>query len=450
MPDTARHLEDLLVDPHETLDFEIKCWLDLNAPEHQAKLAKAIIALANHGGGYIVIGFDERPGLSAQPSAGRPTSLANYTHDRINGIVERYLDPPVHCEVHHVAAPDGIDYPLIVVPGGHRAPIMAKRDGPNGGEPKQRAIYIRRAGPKSEEPKSAQEMNELFDRCFSNRRDDVGNLIRTILSGAMPSTGAEIEATPPSISTWVGESCTRWGALVESLPADDPRKFPRGHCMFAYELRGPLRSISAGQLLEILRFKAPRHTGWPPFWVPNKPELEPYPQDGAIECWLGRDGQARDAAHSDFWRVTPDGYAFLTRGFQEDGPEAQQRGFEPGTVIDITVPVWRVGEVLLHAQALAASLGEGDIEVVFRSCYMGLQGRDFASISGTRFIMPGQRVCRQHSIVLNATISASAIKDGLPEIVHATLAPMYELFNFYQLPMTLVQEEITKMKSGRF
>jgi hypothetical protein len=179
--DTARRFADLLADPHETLDFEIKGWLDVGASEHQAKLAKGIIAMANHGGGYILIGFDEIPGLPAQPAAGRPASLAAYNRDRINGIVEKYLDPLVHCQVHHVEAPDGMDYPLIVVPGGHRAPVMAKRDGPSGGEVRQRAIYIRRAGPKSEEPRTAQEMSELFDRCFSNRRDEVGDLIRSIL-----------------------------------------------------------------------------------------------------------------------------------------------------------------------------------------------------------------------------------------------------------------------------
>jgi predicted HTH transcriptional regulator len=63
--DTARRLADLLVDPHETLDFEIKGWLDVSTPEHQAKLAKGIIAMANRGGGYILIGFDEVAGLPA-------------------------------------------------------------------------------------------------------------------------------------------------------------------------------------------------------------------------------------------------------------------------------------------------------------------------------------------------------------------------------------------------
>jgi hypothetical protein len=215
--DTARRLSDLLIDPHETLDFEIKGWLDLGTPDHQAKLAKAIIALANHGGGYILIGYEELAGLPAQPATGRPPTLSQYNRDRINGIVEKYLDPITHCEVHHVRAPDGADYPLVVVRGGHRAPIMAKRNGPDGGELRQRAMYIRRAGPKSEEPRSAQEMNDLFDRCFANRRDEVGNLIRSILAGAVPVSivGLEPAAHPPRLNTWVAESCTRWADLVD-------------------------------------------------------------------------------------------------------------------------------------------------------------------------------------------------------------------------------------------
>lgn len=342
--DTARRLSDLLIDPRETLDFEIKGWLDLSTPDHQAKLAKAVIALANHGGGYVLIGYEELAGLPAQPATGRPPTLNQYNRDRINGIVEKYLDPITHCELHHVRAPDGADYPLVAVPGGHRAPIMARRNGPDGGELRQRAIYIRRAGPKSEGPRSAQEMNDLFDRCFGNRRDEVGNLIRSILAGSVPPSTAGLEgASPPRLNTWMAESCTRWATLVDPLPADDPRKLPRGHLMVAYELRGPLRRTSSAQLLTTLRTRTPRHTGWPPFWVPTRPAIEPYLQDGAIECWLGRDNDARwkDAAHSDFWRVAAEGLAFLMRGYQEDGPDFEGRGFSPETILDITVPVWR-------------------------------------------------------------------------------------------------------------
>ena len=37
----------------EELGVEHKGWIDLTSKEHKATLAKAAIALANHGGGFI-------------------------------------------------------------------------------------------------------------------------------------------------------------------------------------------------------------------------------------------------------------------------------------------------------------------------------------------------------------------------------------------------------------
>ena len=52
-------LSDLLVEPREHLHVEIKEWLDLSDRAHRANLAKEIIAIANHGGGFILLGFRE-------------------------------------------------------------------------------------------------------------------------------------------------------------------------------------------------------------------------------------------------------------------------------------------------------------------------------------------------------------------------------------------------------
>ena len=99
---------------------------------------------------------------------------------------------------------------------------------------------------------------------------------------------------------------------------------------------------------------------------------------------------------------------------------------------------------------LASNLGEGDIEVTFRVRYTGLEGRSLVSVSGDRFMFPSRDICRQHAIVLDTTVDASTIQDRLPEIVHSLLVPLYKVFNFFALPMALVQEELAKMKLGRF
>jgi hypothetical protein len=98
-------LEELLSEPREALDVELKEWLSLKDGDHKALVARAIIALANHGGGRLVIGFEEREDGSFRPASPRPTSLEAWSQDAIQSVVARYLDPAIQCRVEHLAAP---------------------------------------------------------------------------------------------------------------------------------------------------------------------------------------------------------------------------------------------------------------------------------------------------------------------------------------------------------
>jgi hypothetical protein len=102
--DTPRLLE-LLRNPAEDLSFEIKEWLDLGNNAHKAKLAQAIIALANHGGGLLLLGYAQQPDGTFIPAEPRPANLSGYIADIVNDISRSYLNPPVHCQVRHVAHP---------------------------------------------------------------------------------------------------------------------------------------------------------------------------------------------------------------------------------------------------------------------------------------------------------------------------------------------------------
>jgi predicted HTH transcriptional regulator len=56
---TIDDLKLLLEYPSEKLSIEYKSWLDLTDNAAKANLAKAAIALANEGGGIIVLGMRE-------------------------------------------------------------------------------------------------------------------------------------------------------------------------------------------------------------------------------------------------------------------------------------------------------------------------------------------------------------------------------------------------------
>ena len=67
-------LQPLVETPREDLGAEYKAWLDLSQNDGRATLAKAIIAIANHGGGFVVLGFDEEG--ENLVSAARPSRIS--------------------------------------------------------------------------------------------------------------------------------------------------------------------------------------------------------------------------------------------------------------------------------------------------------------------------------------------------------------------------------------
>src|SRR4051794_23544737 len=90
-------IDSLVNETHEAMDVEVKEWLDLTENDHRAALAKGIIALANHGGGYAVIGFEELPDGTFTPAQRRPSDLAGWSQDAIQAIVAKYIDPGIQC-----------------------------------------------------------------------------------------------------------------------------------------------------------------------------------------------------------------------------------------------------------------------------------------------------------------------------------------------------------------
>lgn len=451
---TRERLSDLLVDPREDLDFEVKNWLDLqNSNEDKATFAKAVLALANHGGGFVALGLLETNSGIVE-AVERPATLDRYSQDLINGIVQNYCDPPFHCAVHIVGRPDETLFPIVVVPGGHRIPVRARRAGPHGNIVQNNAIYIRKPGPRSETPQSAQDWDDLLAKCLRNRRDEMFDQIRDLITGAVPQIEHPTESA--RIEDWIRVSFERWNTLTQKLPKHIGPCFPHGYYNFAYEIIGERRQISPSQLPDVLRASVVRHTGWPPFWYPTRKGITPYPIDDTVECWLGGDTQTpaenSDAAHSDFWRIHPEGMAFLLRGLEEDGMEVQhprRSPILPGTVFDITLPVWRIGETLLQAQRLAENLFEGPTTIRFIATYKGLSGRELTSIDHRRHHFKGH-IARQNSITLNTHVDAQAIDTNLPEIVHPLLSPLYALFDFFDLSIQLVTEELSRMRGGNF
>jgi len=432
--------------PSENLTVEYKSWLDLsNGNVGKAILAKAAIALANEGGGIIVLGMREGGTDGALASQARPEAIPRYNQDDINAAIYRFCDPQFHSELIFAVHPETThEHAFVVVPGGHHVPVMSVRGCEDNTIHSQRC-YIRKPGPRSEEPHTTEEWRNLLERCVRARREDMLDAIRMIVMGHHPIP-ATVETATEALTLFMEQAKARWLHLAADLPADSPARMPHGHYEVGFSFSDVPVAANLNQLRERLSESSrTRYTGWGPFVSLTRPEFTPRPVDGNIEAWLGVPGVERlniDAAHCDFWRANPSGLFFLMRGYEEDG--IQDR-FPPATICDITMPIWRIGEIMLYAARMARQYSEDNIEINFIVRYSGLAGRRLDSVErGRHFSL--HYTCADNEAELRTTARTNEIEDNLVEVLHSLLSPLYERFSFFPLSQQIVQTEMARMR----
>jgi len=252
---------------------------------------------------------------------------------------------------------------------------------------------------------------------------------------------------------FVREAFVRWRELTAKLPNDSPARFPNGWYRFDYELKGELREPSPRELLAALERVELTNTGWPLFVTLETKELSAYENDGDIECWVRpipnrTERSLDDAAHCDFWRVSPAGRALIMRGFQEDTQET----FKPQTLLDTTLPIWRMAEGLLHSARLARELQVNEtteIVVHFRALYTGLSGRVLRAwanpLSDPFLTGTGART---DEVLIETTVVARDIEINLAAAVLPLVAALYDRFGVVGLTSERIASEVDRFLQG--
>ncbi|MFG6585352.1 helix-turn-helix domain-containing protein [Sulfitobacter sp. 1A12779] len=189
-------LGDALQFSTEDLDVEFKRSLPLRENIGKAKLAKEICALANHGGGWIVLGREDD---GSYPVA-IPTEIIDVDQDQVNQIAAAYLQPAPHCTVSK-QQPEGVGFavPVIWVPPCGTSPVCAKKNGPNDERGRTQGVtkgihYTRKAGPVSAPIESPNEWQDVIRRCVLSDKASLLGALSTMIEQPRPTPETEKES----------------------------------------------------------------------------------------------------------------------------------------------------------------------------------------------------------------------------------------------------------------
>jgi predicted HTH transcriptional regulator len=196
MPDADPELVAFITHGREERNIEYKGTgsgdgMDWTQARVKSRLVRKTMAMANIGGGVIVLGVDEVGGR-CEPTGLPPATTAAYKQDDVQEYVNQRADPYVRLTLSHVEWQTK-RFVVIQVRGFDELSVVCTR---NGEHIREGAVYTRPfTKHESVEVQSQSEMRELLDRAIAvgvtNRLRPVFEALRQsgTLGPAMPSAG---------------------------------------------------------------------------------------------------------------------------------------------------------------------------------------------------------------------------------------------------------------------
>ena len=195
---------------------------------------------------------------------------------------------------------------------------------------------------------------------------------------------------------------------------------------------------SLQQLQDWMRADGPKLTGWSPFWWPTREAIAPRVVDqNTYECLHDGTGLV---GHVERWRASTTGEFTIVRAHEMDRDS-------PGRQFELTLPAWRVAELLLYAGRMGGRFGSDTVDVVLR--YEGLAGRMLSTVASPNRILSGHYTTAARRYERRVVLASADIDTGVIEMTDNLVRGLFELFQF-TLPAALCEQEISRMRAGRF
>jgi hypothetical protein len=435
-------LRALLGNPSESLDIELKRWIDPATADGIAKIVKGCIALRNNNGGKLIIGFTD----AGQPDLGQvPANVRDAFHvDVVQGFVGKYSSELFPVEV-QFGEREGTCYPVITVPSGVRSPVTAKR---NIGPPdkplvKDHAVYVRSLSSNNTVSSSEARRGDwerLIQMCFDNREADIGAFVRRHLTGvnlgqlALLLSGSgdvTVQTVVDRAREMLSKGRKRFRAEAKKRQVEVPQV---GFREVGVVIDGDAPEHRAtDRLLQQLFVVQPRHTGWPA-WVDcrrfSRATDQPYVYKGKWEAFLIElDEGPFIAPHIDFWLIDPRGRFYQSTAYEDDLRQPV-RAPEPGTQLDFLLQISRVAEIISVALSFGRSMefDSSKSSLAFAFHWSSRSGRHLTSWVEPMRSFGARRPARQSSIVTNVTVPLDTPRSAIATHVNLAVRDLFALF----------------------
>ena len=474
------HQKKLVENISESLASELKNWIDPETPEGKAKLVRAAIALRNHNGGSIHIGYDDK---TLKPDSSKhegEATIKKYQPDVIQDLISRYVSDKFELKLNFVEDPsDDKKYPEFVIEGGVQNPVMTngKEIKDNQGKIllKPNTVYVRtlesNGKVSSSEPKRNKDWQDLFNRCFYNREYSIASFFKRNL------TREEISKLNTEISkpnTEMSKINTELSKAKEEIIASGTKKAKEEIKEFflnneerynsvlkerkitlpesgLWEVGAIIKGVALTKyktnqdFLELLDRSNPRYTGWP-VWVnsSNFSDSKSRPSfidiDNAWEALIV-------SSELDFWRIYPDGKFFLLRVLEDDKEENLSYTKSSYTKLEFCLAILRTAEAISTVIEFAKAMGydQENTSILFGLKWTNLKGRELSAWANPRRYIIEKWSAEQKEFYHEFEIDLNTSNATISQNLYSTINKLFNLFGGFKISYEEVDKLFNKL-----
>lgn len=429
--------------PAEAKDTDYKSAVKFDErTDFAAKLVKHILGFANSGGGYIIIGFKEKPDKSLEPDPAITDEIiiASYEVTRLCQHVEKYLVGQDRIKIEVYKKPfQGATYPIISIGRFPEHPFVCTKDyiSESTGETilESGEVYIRTEGARTLTVKAPSEWRQLIRECIK--------------------ASQEIEAKRPTekqgdqwerlFSAWIKNENDN--AMSEMKSAG----FEEGFFKFIIQVPYGLDQIDSAKLFEIATKSECHNTGWPIGVVLTNPEYKPVPLSDSIRALIkGKRSIISDRGDEfDYWALNNRGHFFFIRSHQEDATYRQELA-NGKKFLSFDVTIWRISEIISYTSNLCAELDlKQSDRIKLTLSYTRLRDRELTVSNPRRAPFMMARKCTEDEYEVDLELQMADMMPKLKDHVYQIAIGLFGLFDFYKPDRAVVDSIVDEFLNSR-
>ncbi len=395
-------------------------------------IVKDILAMANSGGGLIILGVDELRDKSFRRSGVPSSMLPSWETTRVNSFVQTYADPPINVLVRRFTDTD-LTFIALDVPSFPNVPHICVSA--YLGELLRFALYVRTANNESAPIGSSADFNVIIEQAVRNRGHMLLESMRSILVGAnMTPTISDDE----HFAQQLHEGRER---AQERYPADCSA-FTGFHEASWWPARFEAARFPLDALPSVVQKAHIDYVGWPFLWY-SPGHFDIVALQDAIECVIASPSALNHPFT--YWQLRQSGLFY----HREVMPEALNAYNNQGSrlVVGIQVTMVYVAEAIDCMVRMGDALGLASEDVTLRLSLLDVKG---AALHTRRGPLMGHYETALSDVVHESTRSIEDWTAGKVDLAAEITRDLMLRFNWANVTTAYFKPDIEALYAGRF